>query len=82
MREHGDLTLAVRSVTSAVADAHRIPDRPRRPGRLMLCDPATVGDAITVPTTQASRRAPPDTRARVSGGSRAAAGPQVQLDRG
>ncbi|MGH7316450.1 MAG: amidohydrolase family protein, partial [Candidatus Rokuibacteriota bacterium] len=48
-RERGDLTLeqAVRAVTSAVADAYRIPDRGRlQPGTwadLMLFDPGTVG---------------------------------------
>jgi len=48
-RERGDLTLeqAVRAVTSAVADAYRIPDRGRlRAGTwadLMLFDPKTVG---------------------------------------
>jgi N-acyl-D-aspartate/D-glutamate deacylase len=48
-RERGDLTLeqAVRTVTSAVADAYRIKDRGRlTPGAwadLMLFDPKTVG---------------------------------------
>ena len=48
-RERGDMTLeqAVRAVTSAVADAYRIPSRGRiAPGAwadLMLFDPATVG---------------------------------------